>query len=210
MPQLEIDLSQPINPFGVWERRAHIPGLRSVMSLGLNEQSAELESANLKKSIFKFLGPGALLGKNVLEIGTGIGRFTQDLADLSASLTSIDLSHTMLERARQSMKTSPNVNFLKASASSLPFEDRSFDYIFEVTVLLHMPDEKFQEIIRESKRVLKPGGKLFLCGPLADSHTQIHQYVVHRTLGEYKEALFPFKVEKTANAEDYTMLLAGK
>lgn len=209
----EIDLNKPIDPFNVWDQRAKIPGLRSVMSLGLNETRAQIESEKLIAAVFSFL-ESDLFGKDVLELGTGIGRFTKKLSQQSSSLTTIDLSQLMLNRARLNCNGAQNLNFVRASGDHIPIPDNTFDWVFEVTVLEHMPDVQFGEILAEAKRVLKPEGKVFLCGPIApNERQQIHQYAVHRKLEEYQQALAPLYITGTENVkcgdDCYTMLLAS-
>ncbi|HMS22784.1 MAG TPA: class I SAM-dependent methyltransferase [Candidatus Levybacteria bacterium] len=212
MSAKEIDLSKTINPFTVWEERAQIPGLRSVMSLGLSKKEAELESSKLVTSVHNFLGNEFPKG-NILEFGTGIGRFTKELSVRSNSVTTLDLSKTMLERARVNCEGMTNVSYIRASADHIPTKDASFDGIFEVTVLLHMPDKQFHNILKEAKRVLKPGGKMFLCGPIATETTRVHQYVTHRTLAQYENALKPFQIDRQENLEcpnySYTMYMVS-
>lgn len=213
----EIDLTKgPINPFGVWNTRASIPGLRSVMSLELDETTAEIESAKLVIGVFDFLGDN-LNGKDIYEIGGGTGRFTRELVKRAKSVKTIDLSRPMLQRAIASASASEkqNTHFIQGSGSHSPFQDESFDYVFEVTTLLHMPDEYFELILSEAKRVLRPEGKIFLCGPLVEgTPIQVHQYQFRRTLFQYEDALRPLKIQSSkliqCGNDSYTMMDAGE
>ena len=213
MNKREIDLGRDIDPFTIWDERAKIPGLRSVMSLGLSEREAQTESEKLVASVFDFLGD-ELRGKDVLEIGTGIGRFTIHLSTQANTLITIDLSQEMINRAKVNCNGVSSLNFLRASGCHIPSDDTKFEWVFEVTVLLHMPDEQFIQIIEEAKRVLKPDGKFFLCGPIdPEQRRQIHQYAIHRTMDEYRQALDPFSVSKVRKVkcgnDNYTMIVAS-
>jgi len=50
--------------------------------------------------------------------------------------------------------------FVACDATRLPFENDSFDAVWSVTVLEHVPDP--ETALEEMRRVLKPGGLLFL------------------------------------------------
>ncbi len=58
-----------------------------------------------------------------------------------------------------------NVEIVGCSAEKLPFHDASFDVVFSDYSLEHIPNKR--ECIRESYRVLKPGGKLVAAVPAA-------------------------------------------
>lgn len=50
-----------------------------------------------------------------------------------------------------------------ASANHLPFQDNSFDHVVMLEVIEHVDDPA--EVIMDVKRVLKPGGELFISTP---------------------------------------------
>lgn len=84
----------------------------------------------------------------VLEIGSGSGMF-QDLVD---DYVAIDIAASSGAYIRKS--------FSAASASALPFASASFDGVWSVWVLEHVPEP--EAMLAEIVRVLKPGGVLFL------------------------------------------------
>lgn len=174
------------NPIKLWDERAKIPGLKSVMSLGKSEQVLEHETQITRDRLFLELGD--LKTKSVLEIGTGIGRFTGGLAGRALRAVSIDLSQGMIERAGQTV--SSKVSLMRAAGQNLPFKDESFDTAFEVTVLIHiLDDDIFRRFIAEAMRVLNPGGKIVFCDPIAQNQSvQMHPYLKHRTVNEYEDA----------------------
>lgn len=100
--------------------------------------------------------------KRLLDAACGNGRYSRNLlkhADPDAVLTSFDLSHAMLKRARARVK-SPRVSHAVADLTRLPYADCAFDAIVCGWVLEHLPDAKMG--LRELARVLAPGGKLLL------------------------------------------------
>ncbi len=99
-------------------------------------------------------------GDRVLDIGCGNGRLLELLNDKTIKYLGVDVSEKLIEAARQKY---PGNEFLIASALNLPFSDNSFDKVFLVAVLHNIPSEEFRsQILKEAKRVLKPGGLLIL------------------------------------------------
>lgn len=99
-------------------------------------------------------------GKTVLEIGSGPGGNLKALLSKSPkSLTGVDISPDMVELAKSNLP--PEVNIIKVNGTQLPFEDRSFDYVFTATVLQHNTDEvMLKQLMGELCRVA--GEKVFL------------------------------------------------
>lgn len=97
-------------------------------------------------------------GAKVLDLCTGTG----DIAILFSNLykkqvrvVGVDFSENMLEIARKRAGSHENIEFLKADALHLPFEDNSFDAVFISFGLRNLND--LNQGIAEMKRVIKPG-----------------------------------------------------
>lgn len=101
-------------------------------------------------------------GMHVLDLGCGTGSFDSMIAQhigTTGSINGVDLSATQLARAREKMHhASVPCTFHKASIDELPFEDSSFDAVVSSFVFHHVPPNVRREAIRETARVLKPGG----------------------------------------------------
>ncbi len=108
--------------------------------------------AMLDKLELDIISPLAI-GKDVLEVGAGTGLIMEGLKDAPKTLTGIDISKGMLEKARER-----GFNVVQGSATELPFEDESFDLAYSFKVLAHIPDIK--KALSEMSRVLRPGGYL--------------------------------------------------
>lgn len=87
----------------------------------------------------------------VLDVGCGAGNM---LERIEAERTGIDLSQTMIERARR--KLGPDVDLRKMSAEALDFPDSSFDKVLCSEVIEHLLNP--EAVLKEIGRVLKPGG----------------------------------------------------
>jgi len=100
-----------------------------------------------------------LAGKHVLEIGCGLGSIAQVFANHGALYTGVDLTERSIQLCSLRFRLSQlKGHFVQTNAEKLPFPDNSFDYVWSWGVIHHTPGTK--EVIREIKRVLKPGGRL--------------------------------------------------
>jgi ubiquinone/menaquinone biosynthesis C-methylase UbiE len=105
------------------------------------------------------------LDDELLEIGFGNGKFIPELFenDRKFKYTGIEISKVMLEEAQKNIPANikDNVNLLKASIDNIEFEDSSFDKICAINAMYFW--NKPIDYLKEIKRVLKPGGELFIC-----------------------------------------------
>jgi ubiquinone/menaquinone biosynthesis C-methylase UbiE len=105
---------------------------------------------------------GDVAGKDVLDLGCGTGDMLRRFAGAGArNLTGIDLSEGMLDVARTLSSGIGNIQYVKASAESLPFPDGQFDTVMSVIAFHHFPDGG--RALSEAHRVLKPDGMLYIC-----------------------------------------------
>jgi SAM-dependent methyltransferase len=95
---------------------------------------------------------------DVLDAGCGTGAMLLQLAHLG-SVEGVDMSDEALDFCRQRGL----VNVRKADVLRLPFPDSSFDIVTSLDVLEHLDDDV--DALSEWRRVLKPGGRLFIFVP---------------------------------------------
>ncbi len=97
---------------------------------------------------------------SVLDLGCGTGTATRAIASRlpSASVTGVDLSPYMVFAARLKAQSIPNLSFIHANAEALPFDDDSFDAVTASLLFHETPLHAALNIMREARRVLKPGG----------------------------------------------------
>jgi ubiquinone/menaquinone biosynthesis C-methylase UbiE len=83
-----------------------------------------------------------LSGKNVLEVGSGAGRFSKVvLSHTNAILFSVDYSDAVTANFKNNSPIAPaRFHLFQASIYELPFQDNSFDKVFCIGVLQHTPD----------------------------------------------------------------------
>jgi malonyl-CoA O-methyltransferase len=107
----------------------------------------------------------ALLGgshyASAAEIGCGTGKNTLLLARAADKVTALDFSAGMLARARAKVQ-SPNVTFVEADLTQpWPLEDGSAELVVCNLVLEHIAGLPF--VFAEAARVLRKGGRFFVC-----------------------------------------------
>lgn len=99
-----------------------------------------------------------LVGKQVLEIGCGMGFHSELMVRAGAKLTAIDISPTSVEATKKRFALKGlNGDIRQADAECLSFDDQSFDFVWSWGVIHH--SARTARIVREISRVLKPDGE---------------------------------------------------
>jgi ubiquinone/menaquinone biosynthesis C-methylase UbiE len=103
------------------------------------------------------------LNKNdkILDVGCGYGRFTIPLAKLGYNIQGIDITPTLIKKAKQDAKKEKvNINFKVGDMKKLPYKENSFNKIICMwSVFIELSKKKDQLMaIREMKRVLVTKG----------------------------------------------------
>jgi phosphatidylethanolamine/phosphatidyl-N-methylethanolamine N-methyltransferase len=100
-------------------------------------------------------------GDRVLEVGVGTG-INASLYPRSCAVTGIDLSTSMLEKARERVarKNISNVRLLEMDAADLKFADDCFDIVYAPYLISVVPDPV--SVVAEMRRVCRPGGRIVI------------------------------------------------
>jgi protein-L-isoaspartate O-methyltransferase len=112
-------------------------------------------------------------GERLLEIGPGTGYYTLDMAEWVGPQGTVEifdiqqefLDHTLLRAEERGLS---NVAPTQGDATDLPYEDDSVDAVILTGVLGEIPDRA--TALRESARVLRPGGRLVVGELFGDPH----------------------------------------
>lgn len=105
-------------------------------------------------------------GQSVLDIGCGVGDFTQRVATVVSpgQVVGIDQASSMIESATRANSTE-NLSFQVGAAQQLGVmfpEPESFDVIVSVACLHWVPGSDHTEMLEQCHRLLRPGGRLVL------------------------------------------------
>ncbi len=142
-------------------------------------------------------------GMRALDIGCGTGNMIDKLKSRFNQVLGIDLSEDMLSEAK-SKYSEEGLKFVRAKASSLPFEDNNFDFITAYSILHHLPD--FSEPISEMFRVLKDGGVIYIDHePINREKFFVKSYIKACDVlnGESNEGLPPYDETEEREYGDY-------
>ncbi len=103
-------------------------------------------------------------GYAALDVGVGPGLLALDMArtvGANGRVAGIDLSEAMLTMTRERLADEPaTMDFREADATSLPFDDGSFDAVVSTQVYEYVPD--LNAALLEVERVLRPGGRVVI------------------------------------------------
>jgi SAM-dependent methyltransferase len=125
------------------------------------EDEAFFESGTREVDLFLAQASLALGPKDtVLEIGSGAGRMTKRLAELSDRVIATDVSGNMLALARKNLAGRTNVTYVELTGDGdLPIDTGTVDAVFSYITMQHVPTAKAQELyFAEAIRVTRLGG----------------------------------------------------
>jgi phosphatidylethanolamine/phosphatidyl-N-methylethanolamine N-methyltransferase len=123
-------------------------------------------------------------GDRVLEVGVGTGINTS-LYPTTCSVTGIDLSASMLEKARERVRREGlrHVRLQEMDAAQLIFADDTFDIVYAPYLVSVVPDPV--QVVKEMRRVCRPGGKIVILN---------HFRSANAILSRLERAISPFTV----------------
>ncbi len=91
----------------------------------------------------------------VLDVGCGLGVYVNFLREHGVDSCGIDISHYAAKISKQTI----------ASGLYLPFKSGIFDAVLSAHFIEHLTESEELAFLEETKRVLKPDGRLFLLTP---------------------------------------------
>lgn len=97
----------------------------------------------------------------VLDVGCGTGETTRHLLEHAGDVHGVDLSPAQLEGARGKPELEA-ATFVVADAGSLPYPDDHFDHVTSVGSIMYW--EEPATVLREARRVTRPGGTILVMG----------------------------------------------
>lgn len=99
----------------------------------------------------------SLLGKDILDLGSGPGRDSLFFKSRELNPVCVDISPSMIELCREKGLVAYEMDI-----ENLSFEDSSFDGVWAYTSLLHLPKRVFPSVLKRLSQILKPRGVFFI------------------------------------------------
>ena len=102
--------------------------------------------------------------QTIIDVGSGSGKSTFELARFAKHVTGVEPETAMLEIARGKLAELglTNVEFIQGTAQHIPAPDKSFDSLTAVTTVFFPVEETLLPFVKEAQRVLRKEG-LILC-----------------------------------------------
>jgi SAM-dependent methyltransferase len=106
-------------------------------------------------------------GKDVVDIGCGAGALVRELAARGARMIAVEISEQQLAPAR-ARDAGAGARYLVGRAQALPLGDGSVDVAVFMRTLHHVWPGDLIRALAEARRVLRPGGMVYVAEPLAE------------------------------------------
>jgi len=109
----------------------------------------------------------SLDGKHILELGCGNAEITRDIATagIERKMTALEVDEIAHGKNLQ-ITDLPNVTFVLSGAQQIPLQDESVDVVLMFKSLHHVPMDLMETSLHEIRRVLKPGGLVYISEPI--------------------------------------------
>lgn len=125
----------------------------------------------------------------ILDVGTGTGFLALLFAEMGHSVTGMDISRGMLEKAQYNAgKLNLTVDLMHCDAENLPFENGTFDVVINRHLLWTIPNPKVA--LNEWSRAVRSGGKIMLIDG------QWHDPTIDMRLRRFIGRMITFMTEK--------------
>ena len=144
-------------------------------------------------------------GDSILDLGCGNGRLAQLFENMNVSYLGVDNSEELIRIAQEKFKDKENIKFEVGDVTNI-YRNESFDLIFMLAVLHHIPTKELRlKILTDIYNLLKPGGMLVMSNW---NILRVRKYfprffdfkykIVHR-VWSFKDAFIPWKSIEVEN-----------
>lgn len=141
---------------------SRVSGMFDQVAAGYDRTNTVLSLGNdrfWRAAMVRAVGPRR--GQRILDLAAGTGPSSAALARSGATVVAADFSPGMIAEGRRRHRGIPNLSFVEADATALPFGDEEFDAVTISFGLRNVVEPK--KALREMLRVTKPGGRLVVC-----------------------------------------------
>ncbi len=146
---------------------------------------------------------------SVLDIGCGNGALLAALSGRIARGAGVDESEAMLERARQRNSADRNLEFSRINSPALPFPDSSFDVVISLMSFRYLD---WDPLLKEVKRVAKPGGRFLIVDMVTDpvgrsEYPQLIKDKLRTVISRKQNTAFETNLRRLVNHPDWKKML---
>ena len=106
-------------------------------------------------------------GHALIDVGCGAGALARSLVERGAAVLGVEPDPVQAARNREAPET-PGVSFAEGRAESLPAGDGTVDGVIFGRSLHHVPEPTMRPALEEARRVLGPGGFLYVLEPVME------------------------------------------
>ena len=131
-----------------------------------------------------------------LDFGCGAGRLTHALSKYFEEVWGVDISSSMLEKAKEYGWIEDNCKYILNKTDDLSlFADNSFDFIYSSLTLQHMKPQYSKKYIKEFLRILNPQGLAVVQVSSHELHPlNTHEHKLHKRLEHLVRYITPRKI----------------
>ena len=121
----------------------------------------------------------------VMDLGCGIGRVARYVAPSCRTVWAVDASEVMLGHARRRLAGAGDVRFARSDGTSVPaIPDDAIDVAYSLLTLQHLEREDAFALLRDLRRMVRPGGRTYLTFPNILSDTYLDAFLAYVDGGE--------------------------
>lgn len=100
---------------------------------------------------------------SVVDLGAGTGLLTLPAAAQARRVVAVDYSQPMLDRLADRAQPNENIECVRADLRDLPLGDATADVVVSSYAFHHLDDAGKRLALAETRRILRPGGRLVIC-----------------------------------------------
>lgn len=186
--------------------------LKQILKVSYDQQARQRNGESMQAwkidELDRFLASLDGREKKVLDLGSGPGHQAVYLRENGCDVTCIDLSEEMIGICREKGFEALVMDFYDLN---LPLQ--SFDAVWSMNTLLHVPKSALIQVLRNVERVMKPDGLFYLGlygGYESEGIWEGDSYRPQRFFAFYEDARIQEKVNEVFEIERFTILpMAG-
>ena len=139
-----------------WDQHSRAGSIEEMMLVSNAGAFEEQERAEILSML-----PPDLRGKRVLELASGVGRFTGTLCERAGTVDAVDFVDSFSQLNIEANGHHSNLRCLTEDVTKLELPAASYDVIFSNWLLMYLNDAEVEAFADKALRWLSPGGVLF-------------------------------------------------